>query len=681
MMEMIKIILQYDNAEIYSEIWASSENEICFEHDFFKAARCTVSFAATEIKKYLKKISIDSQISSAADDTDEFCIILKVCDEQCKDDNYSLIPQENSLTILGKGRSGVLYGAYEFLKMQGFAWYAPGEIGEIVPAIPNKLKLPSERMDFAPHMYEGRGFDFENHSIESIQLWLWMARNRLNFGVYSYKHNALQKKLCIKFKTGGHIFEDLLAPDKITNSGKSIWEEHRSWYGERNDGKEITKENCLSTQFCVSNDELVKYLSDEIVKRLNGEWHFADRVDIWGFDTWGSVCNCSKCQKLGNATDITLCFISALRTAIDEQGAGKRVRLVTCAYDGTGTMEPPQNPIPDNLVKASDMVVFYPITRCYEHDIYDEKCPVNKRFNKLLKKWLAVTPSLPMVIGEYYNVSKFEDLPILFTQRIRNEIPYYGKSGVLGITYMHFPLLNMGIRSITHLLYSELSWDINADCDKIIEKYFRDYYEAYADNMKQVYTLAEKAFSKCAQWRAWGDDSILSQLLEWDGEIPTKPIETDGHFSDINDITESGEKSAELLREALEITKNTEKSEIMQRGNVGSFKGIVNPAELEKINRKFKLSRRISEVKRFLIYGEETMLLMTETVRLYNMLYKNEHGIKQCIEKMKALRDSLDSRYIPLASDAFVHEMLCKSALERTQLKNIVEKCIAVYGD
>lgn len=68
-----------------------------------------------------------------------------------------------------------------------------------------------------------------------------MARNRLNFGVYSYKHNALQKKLCIKFKTGGHIFEKLLAPDRVTNSGKTIWKEHRDWYGKRRDGKEITK--------------------------------------------------------------------------------------------------------------------------------------------------------------------------------------------------------------------------------------------------------------------------------------------------------------------------------------------------------------------------------------------------------------------------------------------------------
>ncbi len=677
---MVNIILPYENAEIYGEIWADSENEVYFEKDSFAAARCTVSFAAAEIKRYLNKISVESKICSKANNTGEFCITLEICDDNCTKDDYSLIPCENGICISGKGRSGVLYGAYEFLKLQGFAWYVPGDIGEVVPAAKEKPNIPTERTDFAPHMYEGRGFDFENHSIESAQLWLWMARNRLNFGVYSYKHNALQKKLCIKFKTGGHIFEKLLAPDRVTKSGKTIWEEHRDWYGKRRDGKEVTKKNCLSTQFCVSNDELIEFLSDEIVKKMNGEWSYADRADIWGFDTWGSVCDCEKCRRIGNATDITLHFISALRTALDESGIGRRVRLVTCAYDGTGTMEPPKNPIPKNLIKASDMVVFYPITRCYEHDIYDENCPVNRRFAELLRGWLAVTPSLPMVIGEYYNVSKFEDLPIIFTQRIRNEIPYYRKMGVLGITYMHFPLLNMGMRSITHLLYAELSWNINADCDKLINEYFKEYYGEYAEDMKQVYDLTEKAFSRCTQWRAWGEGSVLSQLLAWDGGIPEKPIKTDGHFTDHKSIIESGEKSAELLKEALEITKKTEKKEIMQRGSIAVRGGAVNPIELEKMNLGMKISRRISEAKRFLIYGEETMRIMTETVRLYDMLMSGEKDVEKCIAELSRLHDSLDSRYIPIASNALVNEMMCKSALERTQLKGIAEKCMAVYG-
>lgn len=365
---------------------------------------------------------------------------------------------------------------------------------------------------------------------------------------------------------------------------------------------------------------------------------------------------------------------------MDEAGIGHRVRLVTCAYDGTGNMEPPKNPIPQNLIKASDMVVYYPITRCYEHDIYDESCPVNKRFAELLRGWLAVTPSLPMVIGEYYNVSKFEDLPILFTQRIKNEIPYYRKMGVQGITYMHFPLLNMGIRSITHLLYAELSWNINADCDRIVEEYFNKYYGAYAENMKRVYELTEQAFSKCTQWRAWGGESVLSQLLAWDGGIPEKPIKTDGHFTDHKSIIESGTKSAELLKEALEITKEAQKNEIMQRGNISVYGRAVNPAELEKLNRGMKISRRISEVKRFLIYGEETMRIMTEVVKLYDMLMNNKSGIEKSIETLCELHESMDSRYIPIASNALVNEMMCKSALERTQLKNIVEKCISIYG-
>ncbi len=84
----------------------------------------------------------------------------------------------------------------------------------------------------------------------------------------------------------GFGFEKMLAPDRVIENGKTVWEDHRDWYGVRADGEPVTKENCLFTQFCVNNDGLVKFLSDELVNLFKGEWSFADRADIWGFDTW-----------------------------------------------------------------------------------------------------------------------------------------------------------------------------------------------------------------------------------------------------------------------------------------------------------------------------------------------------------------------------------------------------------
>lgn len=678
---MVNIVLPYTGAVKNAELWAQSEDTICFETDFFEGARCTVSFAAYEVKHFLEKIMPKDTVSYAETVGEGFNIVLHLQSDESKSEEYRLIPLKNGIMIEGVGRAGVLYGAYEFLKLQGFRWFYPGESGEVIPAPSDGLINVRKREDFSPDMYEGRGFDFENQSIESKHLWLWMARNRLDYGVYSHRHHALQKKLCIHFKTGGHIFEEILSPDRVLPSGKTLWEEHKDWYGKRSDGKEVTKANCMETQFCVTDRELIDFLSAELVQYVKTKWSYAEKLDIWGFDTWGNVCNCEACRKLGNSTDRTLHFISRLRDALNMAGIGKKVRLVSCSYEGTSTIEPPENPIPENLVSAGDSVVYYPITRCYEHAMGEKACAVNQRFDSFLRGWTAKKPSVPVVIGEYYNVSKFEDLPIIFTNIMKQDIPHYYDIGVRGITYMHFPVVNLAMRSLTHMLYAELSWNTKADADSLVQDYFEKYYEEYAAPMAEVYDLLQQAFARCTQWRAWKSGSILSQLIVWNGETPSKPLRTDGHFTDHADIIQSGENSVCLLKQALAVVKELQMDFIRNKTVLKKeLANAVNPFELGRMNRSSNILQRISEDKRFILYGLDTMKFMTETVRLYDMLFTGKTEIDAQIKILTKLYDKLDSYYHPLGSNTFQRGLNCKSALTRTQLAGTVERCIRLYG-
>ncbi|MFQ9798746.1 MAG: hypothetical protein ACLR23_07130 [Clostridia bacterium] len=47
-----------------------------------------------------------------------------------------------------------------------------------------------------------------------------------------------------------------------------------------------------------------------------------------------------------------------------------------------------------------------------------------------------------------------------------------------------------------------------------------------------VYQLVEKSSLTIASWRAWDGNSILSQLLKWDGKKPVQPLSPNGHFAD-----------------------------------------------------------------------------------------------------------------------------------------------------
>ena len=168
----------------------------------------------------------------------------------------------------------------------------------------------------------------------------------------------------------------------------------------------MTPETVFHTQFCMTNRTLITYLGNEIVKKLKGPWRYTERIDLWTFDTYGSVCECETCRNGGNGADLTLQFLSRMREMMDDAGVGRKVRIVMCAYDGTRTMEPPTRPVPENLIRAGDLVTFYPIMRCYRHDLDDETCAENRRYFALLKGWLSLPQGMPVVMGEYYNVTR-----------------------------------------------------------------------------------------------------------------------------------------------------------------------------------------------------------------------------------------------------------------------------------
>lgn len=132
----------------------------------------------------------------------------------------------------------------------------------------------------------GRGFSIEGALKESADLLIWMARNRMNaYGDWP-NTRALMRKLGIVMRDGGHIFEAILAPDRPTPSGRTLWDAHPEWYGTPAHGPK-SRQTALQTQFCVSQPELIPYLCEELLRHIMGPWHEADEIDVWGLDTWG----------------------------------------------------------------------------------------------------------------------------------------------------------------------------------------------------------------------------------------------------------------------------------------------------------------------------------------------------------------------------------------------------------
>jgi hypothetical protein len=515
--------------------------------------------------------------------------------------------------------------------------------------------------------------------MESADLLLWMARNRLNLAGPRHQTTALARKLGMKLKSGGHIFNEILAPDRILPSGNSVWEEHPEWYGLPENGKR-QKEKALQTQFCVCAPGLLEFLGDELIKIINSEWKDADYVDIWGFDSWDSVCTCEKCSELGNGTDRNLHFVAAMRRAINkglaEGTVRQQVKLICCAYEGTVTIEAPLNPVPAELAEAGDICTFYPINRCYRHDLANDNCEDNKAYRQHLENWQAVKENFNIMLGEYYNVSRFEDLPLLFTDRMQADIPFYNNVGIRAFTYMHLPFCCWGIRRLNHLLYNELLWNVKVDVTKLKEDYFVNSYGQHSDNLKQAYQKLEKAWQYVQQWRAWNSKSVLSQLHNWDGKQPLIELSLDGHFSNVNTLIRSGEKSIELMQAAFNIMSECLN---VSRNNVHPLPNTeraVNPLEFARQAKVDSIIFSLEEDRRMVRYGMNSMSLITEFTKLYEAWRKNDiETTKMALRKLDSLSDAMSLYYLPFKYTDHRPGIDCPDAFTRTQLRKILERC------
>ncbi|MBR3761452.1 MAG: DUF4838 domain-containing protein [Lachnospiraceae bacterium] len=675
----INIVIPYQNAKTQYKLWANEEDDVNFRVEKERATRCTICFAAVELENYLQKIGFQVSISEEYHDTSynvelRLSVDLNAGDSTGKvtGEEFSFCSSEKGLVIEGTGRIGVLYGAYELLKAQGICWLNPWE--EVLPIQMEQLRLPEEKY-YKASFHIGRGFTNEGALKESKLLLLWMARNKMNLSSYHAQTAKFQQKLGMVFQQGGHIFEKILDPNNILPSGKTIWEEHPEWYGLPKNGSR-KKEEAIYNQFCMSNDELLEFLSEKILQRLQMDWCHADIVHISGFDTWGNNCNCENCRKMGNGSDLNLHFMSFLRSYLDKaytEGAlDRRVTLCFTAYEGTANLKAPMHAIPENVRDSGDYILYCPIVRCFEHCMDDESCDYNHYYNMHLKGWSGIS----MGINEYYNVSKFEDLPFLFARTMPNDMRHYHSLGVKCMQYMHHPMINWGVKNLTQVLYAELCWDVEVNAKEVISRYFKARYGNHAKAMQKVYDLIEEAGKNCSSWRAWCQHSILSNLQNWDGGKPEKALYRDSHLGD--NAVQIGLKAVGDYKAAIEILKvEMQKAEDAYIKNTQFVSGVaVNPTDTRFKSKPNVYGERIKEDLMSVIYGVDCMELLVRFVEYYEAL-QTEANSDAVFARITELVQKMSMYYVPLRYHTSEPELSCCDALTRCQLKDLYYRCKA----
>ena len=654
----ISVKLPYEKAEMKYTIWAHEEEKIDFDTDDFRAERCTLSYAAEELVTWLNKAGLEAFVS----DKEDGDLSVFIESEGGFGEEFSITGEGKRVYLRGVSRKAALYAVYELLEANGFRWYSPED--EYVPAL-EKITLP-ERCEYSYDMQYGRGYHFEGLLKESFKIAFWMARNRMSLSApYEYSVPLL-RKLGATLKKGGHILGGIIDPKKRTENGELYLDAHRDFYGKREG--EITADNALEVQFCVSCEEVIALISDAVVEKCRGEWREADVLELAGFDTWGKSCACEKCQKLGNGSDITLHFLSHVRGALNEAHKEGRIKrnpkLTFDIYEGTDTMPAPQNPVPKNLIEAGDYGMFCPILRCYEHNIF-EPCQRNSFYKECFEAWCKT--GFKIAINEYYNVSKLEDLPLLFTEKMKRDVPYYIEKGAVEMGYMHFIVTELGVRRLNDFILYNLSRDRHADVDALKRKYFSDLYEKYATRVAILYEKIEKAGAPCQSLRGWFT-SVLDSLMSWDGMRPDTPFMTESHLE--NRAAEIAYGIAKEYREVLREFKDIREDAIFSAGDA-MLKTAKNPHDVAKMLKTPPIIARLSEDIRGLIYGADVFELMALCLDYYNSLYEKRGDDEALYEKIKALGEKMSEYTYGVSYAAHTPERELRDALKRSQLNKL----------
>lgn len=675
--KLLTLVLPYAGADQQTPYWARGENEIDWNRGGPETERCTVAFAAVELRDHLLRTVRNLEIVFRAEPPTrgEAIVIgpastlrerlgVKVPAVPADPQGFVIRSlRRNRLVLAGGGREGTLYAVYAWLEELGWRWQEPGAAGELAPDPRPDLHLAGWRTASSPAFPLFRGFHTAPKSLESRDLFLWMARNRLNMCAWFPQSGAVLRKLGFRFISGGHVLERILDPDLPQPDGRTLFEAHPDWFAEVNGKRE--RAQAYRYQCCVANRAAVKHITDHIVERFRTEWGETDWQNIWMFDTWAGWCQCARCQALGNDADRYLYFLSHVRAAVDRAVQARRLRrdpgLVLVAYEGTPSLGGPSRGIPDNLATGRNLVLYAPINRCYAHTMADPACgEFNTRYAQALEQWCREAKRLPVGMLEYYNVSKFEDLPVLFTRTIGRDIAYYHRVGVRGMSYMHVPVALWGPRALTQVLYAKLSWQPNASVAEIVTDYLQRRYSGAADLMRRFYDELEQAYANMTAWRNWEEHvTVNRRLLAWDGQ--TRP------------------------KESIFATRHLQPTGGLAIGPQASLRHFERAGRALKRARAMKVApavrRRLAEDARAFRYGDESFRFYWAMARLHDAEWQGRKAeVRSAWREVAALAESLDSYYVPFAYDYTGPGVSAKTGLDRTQLQPLVETLRGRFG-
>lgn len=416
--------------------------------------------------------------------------------EEVNMDGYKIIRNEDTIFIKAYNNRGVLYGVYEFLHRGfGYECYAADEI-----AIEKKniAYLPDLNFTDTPS-FEGRFLDGPLDYNQELQS--KMRMKNISLSAEKYGGSALTEWMDMHCESFLHIVDR---------------EDYKEYYAEHYPEIEPSEykyewfsnptENAL--QWCLTNQTLmdvaVEKLKEIILAHPEGLYVNISEEDM------GTYCNCERegdsfcgmsCsqsrQQYGMGGTL-IRFVNAVIEKVEawrlETCPERDLKYVTFVYHETinapvKTVNNEYVPIDESVVPHEKLYVrFTPITRCYNHDLCDKTCSVNKPFGENFVKWCAITDHI--TVWEYRTNYTYYFLFFNNYSTLQDEYIRYYENGCVNMMAEYITHGTLGSMSDLNVyLNSKLQWNVYADQNKLINDFMDNFYKDGAPYMKEYLNL------------------------------------------------------------------------------------------------------------------------------------------------------------------------------------------------
>jgi hypothetical protein len=397
----------------------------------------TLILAAGELQKFLHE---------AAAVTVEAAGLLHIdlVVESCQ--GYRVSLARNTLRFVGPTPVEVLYAVYTFAQEQlGYLFFEPGKdrLTRLEQIELHDGDVVTERIP----VLKTRGFvqeypaDQTNYALAD-----WMAKNRLNYlmtWMKYYDQFAPQLRdyyavRGIQIEAGHHNFDYYVPFEEYGST-------HPEYFAMR-DGHRVKVEAddnplLLSKQLCVTNSSVRDILVDRMIAYAEANPKL-NRVALVPNDGFG-WCECDKCSrfydtsKKGKMYSIAEHVYEAqdiyhdLVQDVAERLHKKRPDLTMTFAAYVNYVNPAEGfKLKPDL--ALHLALYW---RCYNHDIDDPSCDINRQYLASLAKWHEASAGGELNVYEYYmGVNFYVSLPMVFHEKIFHEVKALRATGVKGVT-------------------------------------------------------------------------------------------------------------------------------------------------------------------------------------------------------------------------------------------------------